>query len=298
MTEIKHQYASLTNGIKLHYAYKGDNSDRLILFIHGFPEFWYAWHQQLEEFGRDHYAVAPDLRGFNLSDQPQEVEKYRAKHLVEDLRLLIKALGHSRCILVAHDWGGAIAWSFAAQHRDLVEQLVIINSPHPALFARDLTHNAAQIKASAYMNMLRRPDAERILGENNYARMPKFITGIGQGVEWLTPEVEAEYRACWCRGLTGGLNLYRASPLFPATGTEAGASAVTFPKEMVTVRVPTLVIWGMRDEALLPTQLDGLEEYIPDLKVVRIEDGTHWVIHEQPARVNALIRGFVAPARP
>lgn len=290
---IGHADAQLSNGMRLHVASHGDAKRRLILFIHGFPEFWYEWHNQLEEFGRDHYAVAPDLRGFNLSDQPQQVEKYRAKHLVEDLRLLIKHLGHTRCILVAHDWGGAIAWGFAAQHPDLVEKLIIINAPHPALFARDLTHNAAQIKASAYMNLLRRPDAERILGENDYARMPKFIAGIGPRVDWFTPEVEAKYRQCWRRGLTGGLNLYRASPLFPATDTEPGAAAVTIPKALVTVGVPTLVIWGMLDQALLPTQLDGLDQYIPDLKVERIEDGTHWVIHEQPERVNRLIRGFI-----
>lgn len=290
---IGHADAQLSNGMRLHVASHGDAKRRLILFIHGFPEFWYEWHNQLEEFGRDHYAVAPDLRGFNLSDQPQQVEKYRAKHLVEDLRLLIKHLGHTRCILVAHDWGGAIAWGFAAQHPDLVEQLIIINAPHPALFARDLTHNAAQIKASAYMNLLRRPDAERILGDNDYARMPKFIAGIGPRVDWFTPEVEAKYRQCWRRGLTGGLNLYRASPLFPATDTEPGAAAVTIPKALVTVGVPTLVIWGMLDQALLPTQLDGLDQYIPDLKVERIEDGTHWVIHEQPERVNRLIRGFI-----
>jgi pimeloyl-ACP methyl ester carboxylesterase len=293
MTATKHDYAKLSNGIKLHYAYKGDNSGRLILFVHGFPEFWYEWQHQLEEFGRDHYAVAPDLRGFNLSDQPKEVEKYRAKHLVEDLRLLIKHLGHSRCILVAHDWGGAIAWNLACFHPDLVEKLVIINSPHPALFARDLTHNAAQIQASAYMNLLRRPDAERIMGEDDFARMPKFISGAHQSVDWFTPDVEARYRECWQRGLTGGLNLYRASPLFPATDTEPGATTVTFPKQMVTVRVPTLVIWGMRDEALLPSQLDGLDEYIPDLRLERIEEGTHWLVHEQPERVNRLIRTFI-----
>ena len=290
---IRHADAALSNGMRLHIAAAGDAGNRLILFIHGFPEFWYEWENQLEEFGEDHYAVAPDLRGFNLSDQPPEVEKYRAKHLVEDLRLLIKHLGHTRCILVAHDWGGAIAWNLAAQHPDLVEKLVIINSPHPALFARDLTHSAAQIKASAYMNLLRRPDAERIMGEDDFARMPKFIAGINQTSAWFTPEVEATYRDCWRRGLTGGLNLYRASPLFPATATEPGASAVTFPKEMVTVRVPTLVIWGMLDEALLPPQLDGLDEYVPDLTVERIADGSHWLVHEQPERVNALIRGFI-----
>ena len=124
---FQHADAQLSNGMRLHVASHGDAKRRLILFIHGFPEFWYEWHNQLEEFGRDHYAVAPDLRGFNLSDQPQQVEKYRAKHLIEDLRLLIKHLGHTRCILVAHDWGGAIAWGFAAQHPDLVEKLIIIN---------------------------------------------------------------------------------------------------------------------------------------------------------------------------
>ena len=290
---IRHEDARLSNGMRLHVASSGEAKQKLLLFIHGFPEFWYEWEHQLEEFGRDHYAVAPDLRGFNLSDQPKEVEKYRAKHLVEDLRLLIKHLGHSRCVLVAHDWGGAIAWNFAAQHRDMVDKLVIINAPHPALFARDLVHDEAQIKASAYMNLLRRPDAERIMGENDFARMPKFISGIGQRVEWFTPEVEEKYRECWRRGLTGGLNLYRASPLFPATETEPGASAVVFPKELVTVRVPTLVIWGMQDEALLPKQIEGLDEYVPDLKIERIEDGTHWVVHEQPVRVNKLIRGFI-----
>ena len=290
---IRHADALLSNGMRLHVASAGAVADKLILFIHGFPEFWYEWHQQLEEFGRDHYAVAPDLRGFNLSDKPPEVEKYRAKHLVEDLRLLIGHLGHSRCILVAHDWGGVIAWNFAAQYPGMIEKLVIINSPHPALFARDLTHSRAQIEASAYMNMLRRPDAERILSENDYARMPKFIAGIGQGVDWFTPEVEQAYRACWRRGLSGGLNLYRASPLFPATDSEPGAGAVHFPKEMVTVRVPTLVIWGMRDQALLPPLLDGLEDYIPDLTIERIDEGTHWVIHEQPERVNRLMRRFI-----
>ena len=122
--------------------------------------------------------------------------------------------------------------------------------------------------------------------------MPEM--NFGMRAKSSSPEVEEKYRECWRRGLTGGLNLYRASPLFPATATEPGASAVTFPKEIVTVRVPTLVIWGMRDEALLPPQLDGLDEYVPDLRIERIEDGTHWVVHEQPERVNRLIRGFVA----
>jgi pimeloyl-ACP methyl ester carboxylesterase len=292
--EIRHRDAHLSKGMRLHVAEAGDDTRRLILFVHGFPEFWAAWEAQLVEFGRDHHAAAPDLRGFNLSDQPAEVAQYRPKHLVEDLRLLIGALGHRSCVLVAHDWGGAIAWTFACVHPDLVEKLVIINSPHPALFARELTHNPAQIAASAYMNLLRRPDAERIMAADDHARMLRFLAGQTQGLDWLTPALTARYRACWARGLTGGLNLYRASPLHPATAEAPGAAGVTFAREAVTVRVPTLVIWGMRDEALLPGLLDGLEDYVPALRVERIAEGGHWVAHEQAQRVNGLIRDFIA----
>jgi len=293
---ITHQDARLPNGMRLHYAQSGDPAAPLILFIHGFPEFWAAWEHQLEAFGCDHHAVAPDMRGFNLSDQPPEVEKYRAKYLVEDLRLLIAHLRHQRCVLVAHDWGGAVAWNFAALYPQLVQRLVIVNSPHPALFQRDLAGNPAQIQASAYMNLLRSPRAEEIMGENDFARMAKLVAGMGQEVAWLTPELKARYLECWRRGITGGLNYYRASPLYPANETEPGAAAVTIPRELVTVKVPTLVIWGMRDEALLPRLLDGLKDYVGDLRIARIEAGSHWVVHEQPQQVNALIRGFLGPA--
>jgi pimeloyl-ACP methyl ester carboxylesterase len=290
---ITHHDARLPNGTRLHYAQSGDAARPLVLFLHGFPEFWAAWEPQLGEFGRDHHAVAPDLRGFNLSDQPPEVEKYRAKHLVEDLRQLIAHLGHSRCVLVAHDWGGAVAWNFAALYPQLVERLVIINSPHPALFQRDLAGDPEQIAASAYMNLLRSPRAEGLLAEDDYTRLIKLIGGIGQNMQWFTPELQARYKECWRHGITGALNYYRASPLFPATDTEPGAKAVTIPRELVTVKRPTLLIWGMRDEALLPGLLEGLEDYVPDLRIERIEEGSHWVAHEQPERVNALIRGFM-----
>jgi pimeloyl-ACP methyl ester carboxylesterase len=162
------------------------------------------------------------------------------------------------------------------------------------LFQRDLAADPAQIKASAYMNLLRSPRAEAIMGENDFARMSRLIAGSSQNVQWFTPEVEARYKQCWRRGITGGLNYYRASPLYPATDTEPGAAAVTLPRELVTVGVPTLVIWGMRDEALLPRLLEGLDEYVHKLRIERIEDGSHWVVHEYPERVNALIRGFIA----
>jgi pimeloyl-ACP methyl ester carboxylesterase len=290
---IRHRDARLPNGMRLHVAEAGDTGQPLIVFLHGFPEAWFAWEAQLEEFGRDHHAVAPDLRGFNLSDQPLAVEAYRPKHLVEDLRLLIADCGHARCVLVAHDWGGAIAWNFAVQHPGMVERLVIINSPHPALFARELAHDPAQQAASAYMNFLRRPDAEGLLATDGYAGMWGFFEGATGTGGWLGDALRERYLACWGRGLTGGLNLYRASPLHPPTPEAPGARDVRFPPEAVTVRVSTRVLWGMSDTALLPGLLDGLETFVPGVEVQRVTEATHWIIHEQPERVNAAIRGFL-----
>lgn len=290
---IRHRDARLANGMRLHVAEAGDATRPLMLFLHGFPECWFAWEALLAAFGRDHHAVAPDLRGFNLSDQPLAVDAYKPRHLMEDVRLLIGEAGHDRCVLVAHDWGGAAAWNFAARHPELIERLVIVNSPHPALFARELAHSAAQAEASAYMNFLRRPDAEALLAADGHARLLRLFAGDADVSAWFTANLRERYLECWGRGLTGGLNLYRASPLHPATPESPGAAAVTFPPEMVTVRVPTLVIWGMRDQALLPGLLDGLADYVPDLRIERVDGATHWIVHEQPARVEALIRAFL-----
>lgn len=291
---ITHQYASLGNGIRLHYACAG--SGRLILFVHGFPEFWYEWKDLLADFGRDHVAVAPDMRGYNLSSKPPDVRDYRARHLVEDLRLLIGHLGHDRCVMVAHDWGGAVAWSFAAFHPELLERLVIINAPHPTTFARELRDNPAQQRASTYMNLFRSDKAERVLSENGCARLSRMtLDAWAANGGAATPEDREAYLSAWSQpgALTGGLNYYRASPLYPR---EAGDTDPLPDPDPATfhVRVPTLVIWGERDEALLPGNLDGLERHVDTLQVVRIPDASHWVVHEQPRRVADLIRSFIA----
>src|SRR5712671_845972 len=165
---LTHKYAE-ANGIRLHYVTTGKG--KLLLFVHGFPEFWYAWKNQLVEFGRDYQAVAPDMRGYNLSSKPTEVEQYQVQYLVEDLRALAEKLGHKKLILVAHDWGGAVAWAFAIAHPDYLEKLVIINAPHPGVFQRELRDNPAQQKASGYMLMFRSPQAESLLSANNYASL-------------------------------------------------------------------------------------------------------------------------------
>jgi len=294
MPTIQSQFAEV-NGIPLHYVSVGQG--KLIMFVHGFPEFWYEWEKQLVEFGQDYQAVAPDMRGYNLSSKPADVEKYHVKNLIEDLRALAEHLGHAKFIMVAHDWGGAVAWSAAIRYPELLEKLIIINSPHPAVFARELLNNPDQQKASRYMLMLRSAEAERVLSENNFARLKDVLVQFGSKWE-MTDEERQKYIDAWSQpgALIGSLNYYRASPLYPPTSKsveEQISSILNLPKEMFAVKVPTLVIWGEEDRALLTGNLDGLEEYIEDLTVKRIPDGTHWVIHEQPELVNSLIRDFI-----
>ncbi|MEO6023545.1 MAG: alpha/beta hydrolase [Burkholderiales bacterium] len=289
---LQHHYANV-NGQSLHYATLG--AGKLMLFVHGFPEFWYEWFNQLHEFGKDHQAVALDMRGYNLSSKPADVAAYRAKHLVEDLRQLIEHLGHKSCVLVAHDWGGAAAWSFAATLPQYVEKLIIINSPHPATFTRELVNSPAQQAASQYMLLFRMDKAERVMSENNYARLATMLRSAGSNGDWLTDQDLARYTEAWSKpgAVTGGLNYYRASPMYPPTEADPGPAAITIDPKRVTVNVPTLVIWGEADSALLRGNLDGLEQYVPDLTVKRIPTGSHWVVHEQPEVVNNYIRDFI-----
>jgi pimeloyl-ACP methyl ester carboxylesterase len=294
MARLAFEYAQLANGITLHYASAG--SGPLMLFVHGFPEFWYEWKDLLADFARDHRAVAPDMRGYNLSSKPAQVEQYRARHLVEDLRLLLDHLGAQRCTMVAHDWGGAVAWSFAAAHPERLDRLVIINAPHPVIFARELRDNPAQQQASAYMNLFRSDKAERVLADEGYARLQRMtLDAWAANGGAATPEDRRAYLDAWSQpgALTGGLNYYRASPLHPPADGDPPPPALDHAPEAFRVRVPTLVIWGERDQALLTGNLDGLEAHVEQLRVARIPDGSHWVVHEQPARVAALIRGFL-----
>jgi pimeloyl-ACP methyl ester carboxylesterase len=294
------EFFASANGIRLHCVAQGPADAPLMLFVHGFPEFWYCWHAQLDEFGKDHRAVAFDLRGHNLSDKPEGVEAYRIKPLLEDLRQLIEHLRAGQddksCVLVAHDWGGAIAWTFAALHPQYVNKLVIINAPHSVPFARALAHDPAQQAASAYMNFFRLDKAERVLRENGFERLLKMFKATASGRCALNDDDIPRYREAWSQpdALSCALKLYRASPLYPPTADDPGAAALRLDPVALTVRVPTLVIWGEADTALGPVLLEGLDELVPDLRIERFPDGSHWVIHEQPRRVNAAIREFVS----
>ena len=294
MPDFKSRHADV-NGIRLHYASSGQG--KLIMFVHGFPEFWLGWEHQLIEFGRDHLAVAPDMRGYNLSDKPSNIGNYHVKDLIADMRALAEYLGFEKFTMVGHDWGGGVAWSTAIRHPELLDKLIIINSPHPAVFARELLNNPDQQKASQYMLMLRSAEAEGILSENDYARLRGILTYFGS--KWQMPEEKRlKYLEAWSQpgALTGSLNFYRASPLYPPASqndVKQIESILNLPKEMFEVKVPTLVIWGEEDQALLTGNLDGLEDYVEDLTIKRIIDGTHWVMHEQPELVNRFIRDFI-----
>ena len=287
---IEHRFATV-NGVRLHYAEAGTGP--LMIFLHGFPEFWYAWTDQLAEFGKDHHAVAPDQRGYNLSEKPASVDAYQVPNLVEDIRALAASLnGGKPFVLVGHDWGGAVAWAFAIKHPELVAKLVIINAPHPGVFGRLLATDSAQQKASQYMLFFRSPQAEASLSTNNYQPLLGFFAEPRAAGKFSTDDDRA-YLDAWGQpgALTGGLNYYRAARLGPVTSSTEGATATS--STGLAVRPTTLVIWGEKDTALLPSNLIGLDQYVPNLTIERIPDGTHWVVHEQPALVNRMIRAFL-----
>src|SRR3954453_13685842 len=262
---------ALGNGIELSCRAAGRSGDPVLVFLHGFPEAAFVWDELLEHFSARYRCVAPNLRGYERSSAPVDVEEYRAKHLIGDISSLIDVLGGELAALVAHDWGGALAWGLAAQRPEAIGRLVIINSPHPATFLRELRDNPAQQAASAYMNFLCRPDAEELLSANDFARLWPFFTNMAAadpdhaGGGWLRDAVREQYREVWRAGLRGGCNYYRASPLRPPLGPDDPVMRIELPSAAVTSHAPTLVVWAENDIALPVDLLDGLEAFVPNL---------------------------------
>ena len=300
----------LPHGITLSCRAAGERGRPVLMFLHGFPEAAFVWDELLEHFARPenggYRCVAPNLRGFEQSSAPPEVSAYRPKHLVQDIAALTAletaTAGGALDCLVAHDWGGAVAWNLANQRPELAQKLAIINSPHPGTFLRELKSNPKQQAASTYMNFLIRPDAEALLSQNDFERMWPFLTnghGGDASPSWLTESVKNQYRAVWGpradggSGLTGGCNYYRASPLRPPRPEDPAAASVTLPREMLTISLPTLVVWALDDIALPPELIDGLGDYIADLTLHTVPGSTHWIVHEQPHRVAQYLQDFL-----
>jgi epoxide hydrolase 4 len=263
------------------------------LLLHGFPEAAFVWDEVMQRLAGRVQCIAPNLRGYERSSAPVEVQAYRAKHLVTDIAALIAQQGAPIDLLVAHDWGGAVAWNLAALKPELLRRLLIVNSPHPTTFLRELRDNPAQQAASAYMNFLCRPDAAALLAENDFARLWPFFENMG-GSAWLDAPTRERYRKVWRYGLEGALNYYRASPLRPPQSASDAIHTLALPSEMTTVRVPTTVLWGDADTALPPALLDGLGTFVPDLEVQLVAAATHWIVHEQPGRVSVTVAELTA----
>lgn len=289
---------ALPHGITLSCRCRGEPGRPVLMFLHGFPEAAFVWDELLAHFSQPahggYFCIAPNLRGYADSDAPAEVEAYRARHLMQDVAALAQACSQAPlAALVAHDWGGAVAWNLAALQPALMQRLVILNSPHPATFARELSRSPAQQAASAYMNFLCREDAPRRLAEDDFRRLWALFEGMGATTgprPWLTEELRERYREVWRQGLHGPCAYYAASPLRPPGPGEA---ALEVPEALQHTRVPTQVIWGLGDTALLPGLLDGLEKHVPRLELHRIPEATHWIVHEQPRQVAGLIADFL-----
>ncbi len=287
---IRREMLPLPTGVRLSLRSAGPPGAPCVLLLHGFPQAAFVWDETLLWLaGQGYHAVAPNLRGYEHSSAPKEVSAYRAKHLVQDIALLVGIVSpdHALHALVAHDWGGAVAWNLANQQPQLMQRLCILNSPHPGPFLRALRSDPAQQAASGYMNFLAEPGAAEKLAAKDFEMVWRFMTGKGgTAPAWLTPQLKAQHEAAWRLGLQGGCNYYRASPLRTPTASDPGAAAISLPPEMLQIKVPTRVLWGMGDTALLPCLLDGLESHIPDLQITRLAHATHWVLHEDRAAVH------------
>jgi pimeloyl-ACP methyl ester carboxylesterase len=271
-----------TNGVRLHYVTQGDGP--LMLMLHGFPEFWYSWRHQIPEFAADYKVVALDLRGYNDSDKPQAVEAYTMSELVKDVAGVIRGLGYSKCVLVGHDWGGAIAWNAAYKLPDLIDTLIVMNLPHPAKFAAGL-RSPQQLLRSWYIFFFQLPLLpEWLLQWNDYDAIGRAFTEMAIDKSAFTPADIAAYKAAAAKpgALTAMLNYYRN----------------VFRLDLLQTRwqklhIPTLLIWGENDTALGIELTENTEELVEDLTIHYIRQCSHWVQQEQPQQVNRQMRDFL-----
>jgi pimeloyl-ACP methyl ester carboxylesterase len=283
-SSIRHDYAEI-NGTRLHYASAGDGP--LIVFLHGFPQTWYQYRRQLVEFSRDHLAIAPDSRGCNLSGKPDDVHAYTTCAMVEDVRQLVRHLGHNDLVLVGSDVGGAVAWAFALHYPEMLRALVILESPHPTLFDVALHSDADQQQASSYMLYARRPDAVTLFAADDFAVLRAVLDE-----PFFDEEDLRHYVRSWQEpgALAGALRWFHAEGLGPEApdGTPPHGNVVRHILPQ-TVEVPTLAIYASADKWIRPASHRGLDRYVPDLTYVEVE-GTHWITDEHPGLVNRTIR--------
>ena len=307
---FKDGYADV-NGVRLHYASVGKGP--MVLFLHGYPSMWYQWKDQMLDLGKDHMAVAPDLRGYNLSSRPDKLDQYQMKLLIEDVKQLAEKLNGkgNKFTLVIHDWGSLVGWVFTMYYPELVDKLIVVNGPNPWITERELRENPAQRYASNYhfvFNGFLAP-GEKAPNEvdTKESGTARAHTGFVEAEVKNGHYTEAD-RQMWIDAwsqpgsTTAGLNYYRANhrngpfnDLHPAStvATSWSAAEMTVGAKSPIVHVPTLMIWGLKDEALLPGNLSGLDKWVTDLRVKLYPDDGHWVMMEKYKQVSADMRAFI-----
>jgi epoxide hydrolase 4 len=286
---IKHGYANV-NGIRLHYAESGSGDD-LVLLLHGFPEFWYSWRHQLTVLGERYHVVAPDMRGYNLSDKPSLVKDYRIEVLVEDVIGLIEHFGAKQAAIVAHDWGAGVAWAVAQKYPERVSKLAVLQVPPAAAWRANLT--LKQMLRSWYMFFFQLPRIpESLIARKNFRGLERTFTDTVVRKGSFTDEDIEQYKDALRQpgALTAAVNYYRAnvSRLIsrrPKAGEGKGSSKI---------RVPTLFIYGEQDFAILPTTVQGVAKYIDaPYRELRISESGHWVQNEAVDEVNSVLIDFL-----
>jgi epoxide hydrolase 4 len=271
-----------TNGINLHYVTQGEGP--LMVFLHGFPDFWYSWRYQIPEFAKDHKVVVPDLRGYNDSDKPASKEAYVMREFVADIKGLIEELGYQQCVLVGHDWGGMIAWNFAYTYLDMVKQLVVLNIPHMSKFSEGLM-SPQQLLRSWYIFFFQLPFLPELLIQfDDFKAIETAFAALKDSPKFTEEDLNFYKDAFAKRGvLTSAINYYRNF-----------FQPELLNRQWSILEVPTLMIWGEQDKALGKELSYGTEQYVKDFRIRYVPESSHWVQQQYPELVNQHIREFLA----
>lgn len=277
----------ITNGIRMHYVTQGEGP--LVVLLHGFPEFWYSWRHQIPAIAEQGYrVVAPDLRGYNDTEKPRR--GYDIPTLLRDIAGLIHGLGEESAIVVGHDWGGVLAWQFAIDYPQMTEKLIILNAPHPGAMQRELRH-FSQLRKSWYIFAFQLPWLpEYVLTKNNANEVGRMLRGAALQKEAFPREETAKYQAAMSKPGSAHAALAYYRKVFRSMFSFSGSSR----PHRYEVEAPTLLIWGEQDIALGIELTEGLDPWVPHLRIKRIPDSGHWVQQEQPEKVNEYIKEFLA----
>lgn len=293
MTKL-HQ-VHLSTGVRLSVALAGDRRNPPAILLHGFPESHRTWRELSPRLENELFLIMPDLRGFGGSDLPQDVDAYRTELLIDDIFALADALGVGRFALVGHDWGGAIAWGAAIRGDPRLTRLAIVNSPHPLIFQKSLVENEKQRLASQYITAFRAPGFEELVAARGVDWF--FETTFGRHVDLskISPDERRQYVADWSRpgALRAMLNWYRASKILVPPPGPAVPAPDWIGRDFPAVKIPTLVIWGMEDKALLPLQLDELDTLVDEIRIVRLPGVGHFAPWEAGDAVGSTLRDFL-----